>query len=261
MIRKQFAAELATLAGRLSLAQVSDWCAALDGLGEPDDATEARLLDAGPGPPGAAAKLADLWRRHAPRLPGAALSLALHTAALVHEDAERRRPRLVVTGPATSAVAVRLTSSVVVDVIRAATDRVLLVSFAAHGVTEVVHELVAAMDRGVAVDLVLESTQEHGGRLRAGAGTSAFQALADRATFWHWPARNRRNNMAALHAKVLVADAEVALLTSANFTDRGLADNIEIGVLLSDADEADRLDRHFRALMRPQARCLTRLEQ
>jgi phosphatidylserine/phosphatidylglycerophosphate/cardiolipin synthase-like enzyme len=49
------------------------------------------------------------------------------------------------------------------------------------------------------------------------------------------------------------------LLTSANFTDRGLTDNIEIGVLMRDPDTAGRLDSHFRSLMLPQARCLSRV--
>lgn len=258
---QRFGAELAALAGRLSLAQARSWCALLDRFDEPADGVEALLIEAeaGSGPPGAAGELVEAWRGHAPNLPGAAVSLALSAAAFVHEDAERRRPRLVVTGPSTPAVAVRLTHSVVVDIVRAATKRVLLVSFAAHGVTKVVRELAAAADRGVVVDLVLETDVGHGGRLRKGAGSGAFEVLADRATFWHWPAAHRRDTRAALHAKVLVADAEVALLTSANFTDRGMADNIEVGTLLRDPEQADRLDQHFRTLMRPQARCFVQV--
>jgi phosphatidylserine/phosphatidylglycerophosphate/cardiolipin synthase-like enzyme len=149
----------------------------------------------------------------------------------------------------------------VVEVVRAAVDRVLLVSFAAHGVGEVVRELAAASDREVRIDLVLESTVEQGGVLRDGAGSGAFDALAGRATFWHWPVANRRSGgrAAALHAKVVVADGEYALLSSANFTDRGLTDNIEVGFLVRDRDVAGPLDTHFRALMRPDSHCLRSL--
>ena len=90
--------------------------------------------------------------------------------------------------------------------------------------------------------LVLETIENHGGRLRPGAGSGAFQALADLATFWHWPVDHRRGGGVALHAKMLVADNEVALLTSANFTDRE-SDNIEVGVL-RDPETAGRLDQH-----------------
>ncbi|MFC4854600.1 DISARM system phospholipase D-like protein DrmC [Actinophytocola glycyrrhizae] len=261
MNTQRLGAELAVLAGRLSSGQVRSWCAVLDGAPSPHSAVEAELIDthAGSGVTAAAGQLMTLWRRHAPGLHGSAVSLALSAAATVHEDAERDRPRLVVTGPTTSAVAVRLTSSVVVDIVRAATERVLLVSFAAHGVAEVVRELEAAVARGVEVDLVLETTEDSGGRLRGGPGSGAFSALADRAALWHWPVENRRRSGAALHAKVLVADAAVALLSSANFTDRGMADNIEVGVLLRDVDTAGRLDRHFRSLMKEHARCLGRV--
>ena len=258
----QFGIELAALADQLSLTQAHSWCDVLDRVSGPSPAVEAQLIDtrAGSGTTGAARKLMALWRQHAPGLAGVGVSLALSAAATVREEAERTRARLVVTGPSTPAVAVRLTSSVVVDVVRAATERVLLVSFAAHGVTDVVRELSAAADRGAEVDLVLETTQDHGGRLRGGAGSGAFRALADRATFWHWPTGNRRGSKtAALHAKVLVADAKTALLTSANFTDRGMTDNIEVGILLRDRDVASRLDQHFRSLMQEQARCLRRL--
>ncbi|MGQ0837137.1 DISARM system phospholipase D-like protein DrmC [Actinokineospora sp.] len=253
------AVELSAVAGRLSTAQVRAWRGILDGAAGPAGAVEAALIDvqAGLGLTGVARHLVSVWRTHAPTLPGNAVALALAAAAVAHEEAQRRRPRLVVSGPTSAAVAVRLTSSVVTEVIRAAVDRVLVVSFAAYGVAEVVRELAGAADRGVRVDLVLESTVEQGGALRAGSGSGAFDILADRATFWHWPAEHRRSaGRAALHAKVVVADGGHALLSSANLTDRGLADNIEVGFLVHDQDTAGRLERHFRALMRAEARCL-----
>jgi cardiolipin synthase C len=256
------ATELSAVAKRLSAAQVRAWCAVLDRATAPVHAVAAALIDAqvGHGTTGAAGQLVSAWQRHDPGLPGAALALALASAAAAHDEAERHRPRLVVSGPSSPSVAVRLTSSVVIEVVRAATDRVLLVSFAAHGVSEVVRELGAAADRGVRVDLVLESTVDQGGALRAGAGSGAFELLADRAQFWHWPLAHRRyGGRAALHAKVVVADAELALLSSANFTDRGLSDNIEVGFLVRDPDTAGRLDSHFRSLMRPESHCLTPL--
>jgi hypothetical protein len=108
------------------------------------------------------------WPRAGPGRPaGSAASLALAASARVHEGVESQRPRLVVTGPVTPSVPVRLINSVVTDIVRAGAERLLLVSFAAHGVAEVVRELVAAADRGVQVDLVLETTDDHGGRLRS----------------------------------------------------------------------------------------------
>lgn len=260
----ELAAELADLAKRLSSAQIDAWSLVLNDALGPVESTAAALVDAqfGYGAPGAAHQLLTAWRTWAPRLPGSAIALALGAAAVAYEEAEQRRPRLVVSGPMTSAVAVRLTSSVVVEVIRAATDRVLLVSFAAYGVAEVVRELGLAVGRGVRVDLVLERTVEQGGALRPDAGSTTFAALAGQAKVWYWPSTHRRSHgRAALHAKVVVADGEVALLSSANLTDRGLSDNIEVGLLVRDHETAGQLDHHFRALMRPEARCLSPLQE
>lgn len=258
----RLAAELAVLARRLSTAQVRAWRAVLDGVTAPSQAVEAALIDvqAGPGTAGAAGHLVFAWQRFAPTLPGAAISLALAAAAEVCEEAERRRPRLVVSGPTSAAAAVRLTSSVVVEVVRAATERVLLVSFAAHGVAEVVRELDRALGRGVLVDLVLEETTDRGGALLSGAGSGAFDTLAGRARVWHWPPERRgAAGRAALHAKVVTADGTAALLSSANFTDRGLIDNIEVGFLVHDPDIVGQLEAHFRSLMRPESHCLSRI--
>jgi cardiolipin synthase C len=257
---RTFADELAELARRLSAARLRAWATVLDGAAGPDALTEAALIDAaiGQGVAGAAKQLISAWQHHAPHLPGAAIGLALGTVAVASEEAERRRPRLVVSGPTSPAVPVRLTSSVVVDVVRAAATRILLVSFAAHGVSEVVGELAAAAARGVRIDLILEDTIGRGGTLRGGPGSGAFDTLASSATFWHWPLANRPPaGRAALHAKVVVADNSLALLSSANFTDRGLSDNIEVGLLVREPDIVAVLEDHFRALMRPAAGCLT----
>jgi phosphatidylserine/phosphatidylglycerophosphate/cardiolipin synthase-like enzyme len=259
-----FAAELAELAKRLSAAQIEAWSEVLNAEPAPTESVAVALTrhQLGYGAVGAAHQLVTAWRMHAPRLPGAAVALALNAAATGYEQAERQLPKLVVSGPMTSEVAVRLTGSVVVEIIRAAVDRVLLVSFAAYGVAEVVRELVAAAERGVHIDLVLERSVEQGGTLRTDAGGTTFAPLAGHAHVWHWPAANRRaSGRAALHAKVVVADGELALLSSANLTDRAMSDNIEVGFLVRDQETASQLDRHFRALMRPDAKCLALLDE
>ena len=47
--------------------------------------------------------------------------------------------------------------------------------------------------------------------------------------------------MCSLHAKCIVVDGSTALVTSANFTDRGQTRNIEAGVLVRDRGFAERL--------------------
>jgi phosphatidylserine/phosphatidylglycerophosphate/cardiolipin synthase-like enzyme len=58
---------------------------------------------------------------------------------------------------------------------------------------------------------------------------------------------------AALHAKLVAADERIALLGSANLTDKALAVNLELGVIIRDPDVVSRIVRHFRSLMEPGA--------
>jgi len=173
------------------------------------------------------------------------------------------RTELVISGPTSPSVPVRLTSSVVTEVIRAARQSLLIVSFAAYGVADVIHELTNAAADGIHIDLVLEGSAEDGGTLRGGTGApAAFASLRDHAIFWYWPAHRRPaagNSRAALHAKIITADTHTALISSANLTDRALSSNLEVGVVLHDPNVIERLVQHFAVLMSPQANQLERL--
>ena len=116
-------------------------------------------------------------------------------------------------------------------------------------------ELHHAAERGVRIDLVLESAEADGGTLHGPLGASAaFEAIRREATFWAWPAARRPAtgaSRAAMHAKLVAADAKVALLSSANLTDKALGDNLEVGLLVRDPDVVRRIVGHFHSLMRP----------
>jgi putative cardiolipin synthase len=218
---------------------------------------EARLIDAKPGfaLAGAAARLVAAWKATHPVPSGEAVAIALEAATLVQSRALAQRSEVVISGPASPSVPVRLTSAVISGIIRDCRESLLVVSFAAFGVTEVVTELHHAAQRGVRIDLVLESAEGDGGTLHGPIGASAaFKAVRRDATFWAWPADRRPvagGSRAALHAKLVAADERVALLGSANLTDKALAHNLELGVLLHDPAVVRRIMHHFRSLMRP----------
>ncbi|SCF04167.1 PLD-like domain-containing protein [Micromonospora coriariae] len=197
--------------------------------------------------------LINAWAAQDRQLPGRAVALALRSGSNVYQAATRRRTELVISGPTSPTVSVRLTSSVVIEVVRTARESLLIVSFAAYGVAEVVAELAAAANRGVRINLVLEGTADDGGALRGSVGASAaFAELHNQANFWHWPARYRTAagaSRAALHAKIIAADTSTALISSANLTDRALSTKLEVGVVLHDPTIVDRLVQHFTALM------------
>lgn len=56
------------------------------------------------------------------------------------------------------------------------------------------------------------------------------------------------NKRSSMHAKVVVVDEEVALITSANFTTAAQTKNIEVGALVRQPVIAKQLVEHFEAL-------------
>ncbi|MYA17144.1 MAG: hypothetical protein F4Z28_10440 [Gammaproteobacteria bacterium] len=84
--------------------------------------------------------------------------------------------------------------------------------------------------------------------------------FADR--FWkkEWPGQNRplvyydrrsvnKQLLGKLHAKVVVADEEHVFITSANLTRRAWDDNVELGILVRDADLAGSVIAHVQGLI------------
>jgi len=257
--RNDLAGTLAALARRLPAAHVAAWPRVLRDTPVVGPDTQARLIESKSGFAigGAAALLVDAWRSADPPLLGPAVALALETAALIHAADMAHRSEVVVSGPVSDSTPVRLTSSVISEVIHECHESLLVVSFAAFGVGDVVRELERAAQRRVRIDLVLESTAEHGGTLHGMVGPSAaFETLRQHATFWTWPADRRPvvgTSRAALHAKLVAADERIAFLGSANLTDKALAYNLEVGVIIRDPDVVRRMVRHFRSLMKPGA--------
>jgi phosphatidylserine/phosphatidylglycerophosphate/cardiolipin synthase-like enzyme len=196
----------------------------------------------------AAYRILDAWRD----LPGEAVALALRSAARAATVTRAEQSIDVVwTGPQSREVPVRLTRAVLLDVIRAARERLIVVSFTAYRVAMVVEELAAAAARGVDVRLVLESP-DPGGPVTRDA-TAAFASLGEAVTFWVWPAEQRPPlpvGRAALHAKAAIADDHSALVTSANLTGHGINENMELGLLIHGGLVPRRLSAHFQQLMR-----------
>lgn len=146
------------------------------------------------------------------------------------------------TGPLT-AVATRLTSAVVVEMIGQADQQVLLVGYAVHNEPTVTKALIAARERGVTVTLVLE---RHVDNPLFSANAHPFPGLD--AIRLCWPAGVRPTG-ASLHAKLLVIDDNSALIGSANITGAALGKNLECGLLVRGGDTARSLRLHVASLV------------
>ena len=199
----------------------------------------------------AAAELLDAWESE-PAVLGPIVATALLAAIDTAETLRSAQSLEVVwTGPSSAEVPVRLTKEVLLEVISGATSSLLIVSYAAYRVPEVVSALAAAAGRGVDVRLVLETAAGSGGRLSQDAAT-AFSDLPASVRVYKWAADRRTSTSGldgAMHAKAAIADEHVALVTSANLTGSAIDANMELGLLVRGGGVPRRLARHFASLV------------
>lgn len=193
----------------------------------------------------AVGKLWSAWM-DMPELTGAGLALALRTAAAGAEHARARRPRPVWTGPGAHG-SQRLTAGVLHELLMGAQERILLISFATHTLRMLAGDLRAAVERGVDVTVLFETTADSAGYYKT-ADDQPFGSI-DGICRLRWPTDRRRPG-ALLHAKALVIDRRRVLVGSANLTRRALEDNLELGLLIEDPTTARAIEQHVDRLVK-----------
>ncbi len=145
-----------------------------------------------------------------------------------HLGAAAAQPQVtpVWTGPESSSGLGRLTLAVVADLIDEAARELILASYATIPGDTVRQSLHAAVERGVAVTLLLERPQDNP---KFNGHGDPFPGLSARRLSWPVPARPPS---ASMHAKVLIVDRLTALVGSANLTGHALERNLECGLLV-----------------------------
>jgi len=206
----------------------------------------------------AAQRLSHLWPALEPFATLDASSLAFVLGAILNERAARplAHIELVWTGGEAKTAYARPTASVVRELFERAERHVLIAGYSFdHGASILAPLYARMLARGVAVDLYL-----HVARARADQDLAQHREH-EVATFFaaNWPFGAPLPSVyvaprtidptlqESLHAKCVVVDERVALLGSANFTDRGLSRNIEVGARIEDAGFAQALVAQFRA--------------
>ncbi len=200
-------------------------------------------------------ELLEMWIAEGHAAAPASLGWVLHTAHA--SDAwHRRRQRLelVWTGPVPHGTTLRRTDQALLDLVEGARRSVLLVTFAAYRVKSIHEALVAAADRGVRIDFVFETAEDSQGKMSGDPMAALGPLLAKRCHLWVWPAekraRDKDGSAGLLHAKCALADEERLLVSSANFTGKALAYNMELGVLVEGGELPRTVAEHFGELMR-----------
>jgi phosphatidylserine/phosphatidylglycerophosphate/cardiolipin synthase-like enzyme len=173
----------------------------------------------------------------------------------LHRQLPRARQSLEIvwTGPASKESAFRRTDQALLALIQQAKTSIIIVTFAAYKVPHIAAALVAAAARGVQVTLILESVEESDGKVTVSAITGLGKELANAVAVYVWPLENRGTDSAgkrgSLHVKCAVADANAALISSANLTAYAMNLNMELGLLVKGGEVPRDLDAHLRALI------------
>jgi cardiolipin synthase len=164
------------------------------------------------------------------------------TARAVERARLHQSVSVVWTGPGSGVSSSRLTAAAVIELIDAARSEVLLVSYATHTEPSIATALSAAVARGVVVTLLAERHEDNPSYTAFGTPFPGLNALR-----LHWPAQSRPPG-AALHAKIIVVDDQVALVGSANLTSRAMESNLECGILIRGGTKPRAIRNHIAGL-------------
>ena len=192
-------------------------------------------------------------------LPDIARAPVVRAILREREQAAKRKPELVWTGPDAAQSEVRRTAVVLRETLAASQHHVLIAGYSFdHGVDLLAPLHKRMLEAGVSVDLYLSLKQPataHGAPAALTEADAELQIAEFFESNWPWtdvvPSvwYDRRvlagKVFTSLHAKCVVVDKSIVYVTSANFTQRANERNVEVGLRMRDSQLAERLCEHF----------------
>ncbi len=190
------------------------------------------------------------------------IALLIEAVAAARENAATPQQLfdLVISGPEVGGVPTADTAATVQTLIEDAQSEILLVGYAVHNGKRLFKRLAERMNEAPTLRVAF-----HLDIPRKLADTSLASEIVRRFAHEfvakHWPGdklpdlyydpralAEDSEQRASLHAKCVIADRRVALITSANFTDAAQRKNIEVGVVIRHEPFVARLSSYFEAL-------------
>lgn len=217
------------------------------GLSAAQEALRFTSWDASPRARTALTKLIGAWREVG--IPPAELAAMLTAASAAYHRAKgEQEVELVWTGPSSKLIATRKTEQALLQVIDAAESRLFITSFVAYDVASIMSALRKAVDRGVEVSMLLESSDKHGGGVSRDA-IGQMRAVLPTARIYFWRDKGESFAGGKVHAKVAVCDESICFISSANLTGHAMDKNMEAGVLIRGGSIPIKLQNHLEALV------------
>lgn len=196
--------------------------------------------------------LFELWKTTGHSFTSETIATALLTAQhCIHQHQRELSLETVWTGPEGSGIPVRRTEQVLLQLIQQAQQEIILVSFAIYKVPDLTQALSTALDHGIILKLIAETSDDPTAPFGVEAGLG--NSIAQRAQVYHWDKAKRPTDetgrYGSLHAKVAIADRQHLFITSANLTGYALSLNMEMGLLVHNQDIAQQTATHLEQLI------------
>lgn len=168
---------------------------------------------------------------------------------------------LVLSGPDVPGIPTADTAALIHTLIEEVTSEILVVSYAIHNGKQLFERLAerAAAVPVLRVAFILDITRKP---TDTSLPSEIVRRFAEEFREKHWPWRplpdlfydprslsEQREKRSSLHAKCVIVDRRLALVTSANFTEAAQQRNIEAGVVVRHQPFVERLSGYFDALI------------
>lgn len=190
------------------------------------------------------------WKK-SPEIKPIEFASALRGASAAISFSEKNESvELVWTGPPVGLVPIRHTEQVLHEVIGSSNHKLFIVSFVAYNIDSIVGSLEKAVTRNVRIDILLESSKADGGKVDIDS-IHVFRNRIPSANIYKWKSAVSDSGEAfgSVHAKCVVADGNLAFITSANLTKAAMENNMELGVLVRGGNLPETLQRHLESLI------------
>lgn len=154
----------------------------------------------------------------------------------------KEKTELITTAPPSFMLRTKRISNVVREIIENSGKSLLITGYSiSEFVEDMIDTIIQKSQRGVFVKIFINDLSKQKSIDKLLRYQGKFLQLYDYS--------NRKDNMAALHAKIILADSEKAIISSANLSYHGMAGNIEMGTLIQSVKLGKQIEDVFKSLV------------